>query len=100
MSPTSSSLRREATIWELTARHLGLSTQDILGTTTFEVDVSGTWTAVAPEVFSAWTGARRVDGVMHHGPIFNLGTDVVYTGPRSCPCAACEATVEHRHRKD
>jgi len=56
-------------------------------------------TVVATEAeWRAWTGRRWRNGVEVHGPIYNLGTDVLFTGRRACGCATCSKTVDPQHK--
>jgi len=94
-------------IWELTwdaSPHLSSTTDSpsdtALPSPLYEVGLHGAYAPTSLSVFEAWTGDRRLNGSPHHGPIFNLGTTVSYTGPRSCPCSTCQATVDPQHRKD
>ena len=93
--------RREPTSWELTAEALGLTAPtDTIGSTVYEVGADDAWITTTHDVFAAWTADRRINGSDHHGPIYNIGTTITYTGPRSCPCSTCQATVAPHHRKD
>jgi len=51
------------------------------------------WVPVAERMWRAWTGPRRVDGEDHHGPVWNLDTDVLWDGPRDCACPTCAAST-------
>ena len=88
-------------IWELTydARPLQ-PTDTIQPSPLYEVGLGGHFTPTTSDVFDAWTGPRRLNGLDHHGPIYNLGTQVPYDGPRHCACPTCEATASPVHRKN
>jgi hypothetical protein len=62
------------------------------------VELLGREVPVDPDEWRAWTGRRWSNGVEHHGLVYNLGTDVVYTGRRACGCDRCTAATEPRHR--
>ena len=87
-------------IWELTWDARPLPPTDTIQPTLYEVGLGSHFTPTTPDVFAAWTGPRRLNGEDHHGPIYNLGTQVPYDGPRHCPCHTCEAGASPIHRKN
>jgi hypothetical protein len=42
-----------------------------------EILSNGQWVEVTDHIFRSWTGERRLNGSKYHGPIYNLGSDVV-----------------------
>ena len=83
------------------AEALGLTAPtDTIGSTVYEVGSDDAWIPTTHDVFAAWTADRRINGSDYHGPIYNIGTSTLYTGPRSCPCSICQAGVAPHHRKD
>jgi hypothetical protein len=104
--PSTPPPRSRNSIWELTWDYtptLGTATplsDSALPSPLYEVGTGGVFVTVSHDVFSAWTGHRRLDGSDHHGPVFNLGTTIQYTGPRTCPCSTCQSSIDPQHRKD
>lgn len=61
-----------------------------------EVEADGYRLEASLEEWRSYTGRRWLNGEEQHGPVYNLGTDVPYTGKRVCPCRTCEAgTLPH-----
>lgn len=89
-------------IWELTADYTipPPPTDTLIEAPLYEVGLGQTFTPTSADVFDAWTGPRRLNGLDYHGPIFNLGTSIAYDGPRHCGCSTCEATAQPIHRKN
>lgn len=54
---------------------------------------SGYVMRVTEALWSAWTGRRFLNGEEYHGPVYKMGTNVLYTGSRSCQCRVCGETV-------
>lgn len=81
--------------WQLTAEVAGLTrpTDALSPGAVYEVGTDGASVATTLDVWSAWTGERWINGVPHHGPVYHMGTRQEYTGPRSCGCSTCQATV-------
>jgi hypothetical protein len=52
----------------------------VLDHTKYEIQCYKEWVEVTEYIFRSWTGARRIDGVDHTGPVYRLGTDWLYTG--------------------
>lgn len=75
-------------------------TDDVAGEPLLEVKTGGIWVATSEDIFRSWTGPRRINGDEHHGPIYALGTQTLYTGARICACRECQSTVDHKHRKN
>ena len=75
-------------------------TDDVAGEPLLEVKTGGIWVATSEEIFRAWTGQRRINGDEHHGPVYSLGTEIMYTGARVCACKDCQSTVESKHKKN
>lgn len=98
--------KSRSSVWELTWDYMPtLLASDppldaALPTPYYEVGIGSTFTPTTPEVFDAWTGPRRLNGLDHHGPIFHLGTDVQYAGPRHCGCPACESGIDPTAKKN
>lgn len=69
---------------------------DSIGTKVFQVELSDAWVEVDESIFASWTGMRRINGEDYHGPIynFNSGSEVPYTGVRTCKCKICQEHVE------
>ena len=89
-----SSPRRRDTVWELTYDASSIDLPDTARSTPiYEVGIDAAYTPTTHDVFSAWTGPRRIDGTDYHGPVYHLGTTSQYTGPRTCSCSTCQATV-------
>jgi hypothetical protein len=63
-------------------------------TTGFEVMLGEMWIHVEPSVWRSWTDRRRLWGQDYHGMVYNLGTDLPYTGRRACNCLKCQESVE------
>lgn len=57
-----------------------------------------TWVAVDEETFDSWTGLRRKNGEDYHGAIRVFGSNVKYTGVRSCGCRVCEQDVSPKFK--
>lgn len=89
-------------VWELTARYsLPTGDDDVAAPRrVFEVCLDDSWTVTTQEIFTAWTGRRRFDGVEYHGPVYHLGTGSMYRGARVCPCPVCETSVEPQLKKN
>jgi len=93
-------------IWELTWDYL--PTLDItdppadaaLPTPLYEVGIAETYTQTSPDVFDAWTGPRRLNGQDYHGPVFTLGANLPYEGPRHCGCPSCETNTHPTAKKN
>lgn len=49
-------------------------------------------------LFRSWTGARFMNNAPVHGDVYQLDTEILYTGPRACPCARCQEHVDPRER--
>ena len=63
-----------------------------------EVELRGEWILVEESIFRCWTGLRRIDGELHHGPVYYADRPQLYRGVRICPCATCQSTSEGIHR--
>jgi hypothetical protein len=84
-----------SSIWELTSdysRH-NTPTDELSPTPVLEIEFDSASFVVDAATFSAWTGNRFINGKEHHGPVYNMGTNILYTGPRQCPCSACSSSV-------
>lgn len=92
-------------IWELTWDYSPSLDPDptldsLLPNPLYEVALGNTYTTTSHDVFQAWTGPRRLNGQDYHGPIFNLGTNLPYDGPRHCGCSACETNTHPSAKKN
>lgn len=102
----SAATKSRNSIWELTWDYLPtLDSTDpqsdaALPTPYYEVGLNETFISTSPDVFDAWTGPRRLNGQDYHGPIFNLGTNTPYDGPRHCGCEACESNTHPTVKKN
>jgi len=93
-----SSSLREA--WSYSALHRAavvLKGDTVLDEPVLEIDVDGSWVLAQRELFSSWTGLRRINGEDHHGPVVYLGGGD-YRGRRVCQCSTCQSTVDPVHR--
>lgn len=77
-----------------------VATDDVAAGPIMEVKVNKTWMSTSEDIFRSWTGPRRINGEEHHGEVFPLGSDKVYTGARVCPCRVCQASVEPKFKKN
>ena len=75
-------------------------TDDVAAGPLLEVKVNKSWVETTEDVFRSWTGLRRVNGEEHHGDVFPLGSDKLYTGARVCPCRTCQGSVEPKFKKN
>ena len=76
-------------------------TDDVISTALYEIELDDKQLVlIQPEVFSAWTGLRFINGTEYHGPVYNIDTNVQYTGPRHCHCRICQMHTLHIHRKN
>lgn len=100
MSAPVSAASPAASVWELTALYTGVSgpTDTISPSALYEVGTEGATVPTTKEVFDAWTADRSINGAPYHGPVYNFGTRIVYTGPRACGCPTCQAEVAPEHR--
>jgi hypothetical protein len=93
-------------IWELTYDYtptLGTVTplsDSALSNPLYEVSTTNKFIPTTQDIFSAWTGNRRLNGEIFHGPVYNLGTSTLYTGARTCGCSTCQSTVDPLYKKD
>jgi hypothetical protein len=44
---------------------------------------------VTEELWRSWSGRRFKDGEEHHGPVYVMGSNSLYTGSRTCKCNVC-----------
>ena len=72
----------------------GSLTDDIAEEDLHEVMYGGSWVVTDPDIWRSWTGERMLNGELYHGPVYNLGTESLYTGVRSCGCRVCEQHME------
>jgi hypothetical protein len=84
-----------SSIWELTSDYSlpQPPTDELASTPIHEIEFDSASFVVDEATFSAWTGRRFVNGKEHHGPVYNMGTSILYTGPRQCPCTRCSSSV-------
>ncbi len=74
-------------------------TDDIVNEPILEIQVEGLWVMTDKDIWGAWTGMRRRNGVDFHGDVHLLSNpDKVWTGSRCCFCKTCQAHVEAKHR--
>lgn len=62
-----------------------------------EARIGNDWIPVTSDVWSSWTGRRRIWGMEHHGPVYAFGAPEgtpPWTGARECYCSSCQAHVE------
>jgi len=93
--PTDKQATTRSSIWELTSDYSPSRppTDELAPNPVHEIEFESDSFVVDEATFSAWTGRRFVNGKEHHGPVYNMGTNVLYTGPRQCPCSACSSSV-------
>jgi len=97
----SAPLAPRSSSWELTSDALfPHHTDDVSSSHIYEVEFEDSYMDVDESIFTSWTGARRLDGSNYHGPIYNMGTSTLYTGPRACSCSICSATTAPEHRSN
>ena len=75
-------------------------TDDVSAEPLYEVMYVDSWVVTDPDIWRSWTGERMINGEVYHGPVYNLGSDTLYTGARVCSCRACEQQVEHALKKN
>lgn len=91
---------QQRSIWTSMINYTDL-TDDIDLTALYEVKLDNKQLVrTQSDIFSAWTGFRFINGTEYHGPIYNIGTNVYYTGPRYCHCQICQMHTLHIHRKN
>lgn len=57
------------------------------------------WVVAKEDVFSSWTGRRRMNGMEHHGRVTYIDDPrKTYRGHRICGCSVCQSDVEPRHK--
>lgn len=76
------------------------SLPDAVPTAGLQIMSTGSWIAVDPRIWRAWTGRRAVWGLEHHGPVYEIDThpEKLWTGKRTCPCSVCQASVSELMR--
>ncbi len=59
-----------------------MTTEHVMGQNLFkeqylEIYTNDTWLEVPNDIFRSWTGPRRVNGSIYHGPVYALGSNKV-----------------------
>lgn len=66
-----------------------------------EVELNGEWIPSSSDTWRAWCGRRRLWGIEFHGDVYAIGSPdgtTPWTGPRTCPCEACQRHVTPENR--